>query len=99
MEWVPVCPEVEAGFATPREAMRLARVGKETRLITVKTGRDVTPALNDFIRRRVPLIAADGLSGASSRRDRRAAVSSASESTIATARRRRPDAAFLQTRS
>ena len=23
VEWVPVCPEVEAGFGTPREAMRL----------------------------------------------------------------------------
>ena len=24
VEWVPICPEVEAGFGTPREAMRLA---------------------------------------------------------------------------
>lgn len=23
VEWVPVCPEVEAGLSTPREAMRL----------------------------------------------------------------------------
>src|SRR3954452_20917717 len=23
VEWVPVCPEVEAGFGTPRESMRL----------------------------------------------------------------------------
>ena len=23
VEWVPVCPEVEAGLGTPREAMRL----------------------------------------------------------------------------
>ena len=27
VEWVPVCPEVEAGFGTPREAMRLVRDG------------------------------------------------------------------------
>ena len=25
VEWVPVCPEVEAGLGTPREAMRLVR--------------------------------------------------------------------------
>ena len=27
VEWVPVCPEVECGFGTPRESMRLVRVG------------------------------------------------------------------------
>ena len=26
VEWVPVCPEVECGLGTPREAMRLVRV-------------------------------------------------------------------------
>ena len=26
VEWVPVCPEVECGFGTPRESMRLVRV-------------------------------------------------------------------------
>ena len=30
VEWVPVCPEVEAGFGTPRESMRL--VTREGRL-------------------------------------------------------------------
>ena len=25
VQWVPVCPEEEAGFGTPREAMRLER--------------------------------------------------------------------------
>ena len=28
VEWVPVCPEVECGFGTPRESMRLVRVDK-----------------------------------------------------------------------
>jgi len=37
VEWVPVCPEVEAGFGTPREAMHLRRSKGELRLVTVKT--------------------------------------------------------------
>ena len=28
VEWVPVCPEVEAGLGTPREAMRLVGGGR-----------------------------------------------------------------------
>ena len=28
VEWVPVCPEVECGLGTPRESMRLVRVGQ-----------------------------------------------------------------------
>ena len=39
MEWVPICPEVEAGFGTPREAMRLVRTQDGVRLLTVKTAR------------------------------------------------------------
>ena len=27
VEWVPVCPEVELGLGTPREALRLVRKG------------------------------------------------------------------------
>src|SRR5690242_1293426 len=37
VEWVPVCPEVECGFGTPREAMRLVRIGEGIRLVTLKT--------------------------------------------------------------
>ena len=40
VEWVPVCPEVEAGLGTPREAMRLVRTQDGIRLLTVKTARD-----------------------------------------------------------
>jgi uncharacterized protein YbbK (DUF523 family) len=32
VEWVPVCPEVECGFGSPREAMRLVRVAHGVRL-------------------------------------------------------------------
>ena len=43
VEWVPVCPEVEAGFGTPREAMRLVDDVAEPRLLTVRSRQD-TPA-------------------------------------------------------
>jgi uncharacterized protein YbbK (DUF523 family) len=45
VEWVPVCPEVECGLGTPREAMRLVRVGNDVRLLTVKTETDLTPRM------------------------------------------------------
>ena len=63
VEFVPVCPEVEAGFSTPREAMHLAQTDSGLRLITVKTSRDVTPAMDRFIRRRVPELEHEELSG------------------------------------
>ena len=34
VEWVPVCPEVEAGFGPPRESMRLVRSSTFTRCAT-----------------------------------------------------------------
>jgi uncharacterized protein YbgA (DUF1722 family)/uncharacterized protein YbbK (DUF523 family) len=45
VEWVPVCPEVEAGLGTPREAMRLVGDPQHPRLITIKSGRDRTEAV------------------------------------------------------
>jgi uncharacterized protein YbbK (DUF523 family) len=38
VEWVPVCPEVEMGLGTPRETLRLVRIGGDTRLVMPKTG-------------------------------------------------------------
>ena len=63
VEFVPVCPEIEAGFGTPREAMHLSRVEGEIRLVTVKTAHDVTQAMDRVIRRRVPSLEAENLSG------------------------------------
>ena len=40
--FVPVCPEVEAGLGVPREAMRLVGDPAAPRLVTVRTGRDLT---------------------------------------------------------
>lgn len=45
VEWVPVCPEVEAGLGTPREAMRLVGDPARPQLITIKSGIDHTEAL------------------------------------------------------
>jgi uncharacterized protein YbgA (DUF1722 family)/uncharacterized protein YbbK (DUF523 family) len=63
VEWVPLCPEVESGFPVPRESMRLVRSGAEIRLLTVKTQVDVTARLERYTHRRVPELAAEGLSG------------------------------------
>ena len=53
VEWVPVCPEVEAGLGTPREAMYLAGDPHSPKLLTIRTKVDHTTTLKDFSRRRV----------------------------------------------
>lgn len=63
VEWVPVCPEVEAGFGTPRESMRLVSADGRLRLLTVKTGRDLTAPLERFARQRVAQLEDAGLCG------------------------------------
>ena len=62
-DWVPVCPEVECGFGTPREPMRLVRVGKGLRLLTVKTAVDLTDRMAAYTRRRVALLEREHLCG------------------------------------
>jgi uncharacterized protein YbgA (DUF1722 family) len=54
---------VEAGFGTPREAMRLVKVGPNVRLLTVKTERDVTSQLRQLAERRVIELEREELSG------------------------------------
>jgi uncharacterized protein YbgA (DUF1722 family)/uncharacterized protein YbbK (DUF523 family) len=63
VQWVPVCPEVECGFGTPREAMRLVRVEEEVRLLTVKTVIDLTGRMERYSRSRVSALAGENLSG------------------------------------
>jgi uncharacterized protein YbgA (DUF1722 family)/uncharacterized protein YbbK (DUF523 family) len=63
VEWVPVCPEVECGLGTPREAMRLVRGDPGVRLLTVKTGVDLTLAMERFSHRRVAELGREDLSG------------------------------------
>jgi uncharacterized protein YbgA (DUF1722 family)/uncharacterized protein YbbK (DUF523 family) len=63
VEWVPVCPEVEAGFGTPRESMRLIGGGGRPRLVTVKTGVDLTDRMERYSRRRIEQLAGERLCG------------------------------------
>jgi len=63
VEWVPVCPEVECGLGTPRESMRLVRVGDGIRLLTVKTGADRTDQLLRYADERIAQLAAQDLCG------------------------------------
>ena len=53
VEWVPVCPEVEAGLGTPREAMHLTGDPEAPRLLTIRSKVDHTATLQAFSQRRV----------------------------------------------
>jgi len=53
VEWVPVCPEVEAGLGTPREAMRLVGNPQNPRLVTIKSGTDHTRELERMTTNRI----------------------------------------------
>jgi uncharacterized protein YbgA (DUF1722 family)/uncharacterized protein YbbK (DUF523 family) len=63
VEWVPVCPEVEAGLGTPREAMRLVGDPQDPRLVTIKSGTDHTGALETMTRNRIEGLKNFDLSG------------------------------------
>lgn len=56
VEWVPVCPEVEVGMATPRPAMRLVGGDNDVRMLEIKSGRDHTKAMKRFSARRVGVL-------------------------------------------
>jgi len=63
VEWVPVCPEVEAGLGTPREAMRLVGDLQNPRLVTIKSGTDHTRALETVTTNRIAELMEMDLSG------------------------------------
>jgi uncharacterized protein YbgA (DUF1722 family)/uncharacterized protein YbbK (DUF523 family) len=63
VEWVPVCPEVECGFGTPREAMRLVRAASGVRLQTIRTGVDLTAPMERWSQSRVSELGSEDLSG------------------------------------
>lgn len=63
VEWVPVCPEVEAGLGTPREAMRLVGSSRHPRLVTIKSGNDHTSALETMAEKRIEELKELDLSG------------------------------------
>ena len=66
VEWVSVCPEVEVGLGTPREAIQLIRDRGNlngVRLVTRQTGGDLTRRMREYARRRVRELTNERLSG------------------------------------
>jgi uncharacterized protein YbgA (DUF1722 family)/uncharacterized protein YbbK (DUF523 family) len=63
VEWVPVCPEVEMGLGTPRETLRLMRIGEDVRMVMPKTGTDHTDTMRSYARRRLAELAKEQLHG------------------------------------
>jgi len=63
VEWVPICPEVEAGFGTPREAMRLVGDPKTPQLIKIQTQRNMTKPLSLYTTRKLKTLEQARLSG------------------------------------
>lgn len=63
VEWVPICPEVEAGLGTPREAMRLVGDSQHPRLVTIKSGIDQTRAVKRITANRIQELEELDLSG------------------------------------
>jgi uncharacterized protein YbgA (DUF1722 family)/uncharacterized protein YbbK (DUF523 family) len=61
--FVDVCPEVEAGFGTPREAMRLVGDPDSPRLQTSNTGKDVTDTLLNWAQKKVKELEKENLHG------------------------------------
>jgi uncharacterized protein YbgA (DUF1722 family)/uncharacterized protein YbbK (DUF523 family) len=52
-QWVPVCPEVEAGLGVPRPTLRFENIDGEARIIQAGTAVDVTEVLKTFSEKRV----------------------------------------------
>jgi uncharacterized protein YbgA (DUF1722 family)/uncharacterized protein YbbK (DUF523 family) len=75
VEWVPMCPEMEAGLGTPRETMRLMLRGRPDRqrgetygpdrvaLLIHKTGVDVTTLMQRYSERKVGSLVDERLNG------------------------------------
>ena len=63
VDYVPVCPEVEAGFGVPRESMRLVGDPEKPRLITFKTKTDQTDQMLRWARKRVKELEKEDLHG------------------------------------
>ncbi|GFO64530.1 YbgA family protein [Geomonas paludis] len=61
--FVPVCPEVECGMTTPREAMRLEGDPAQPRLMTHRSRVDKTGQMLEFCRNKVEQLAHEDLCG------------------------------------
>jgi uncharacterized protein YbgA (DUF1722 family)/uncharacterized protein YbbK (DUF523 family) len=63
VEYVPVCPEVEAGFGVPRESFRLVGDPDKPRLITFKSKTDHTDRMVAWVGKRVKELEKEDLCG------------------------------------
>jgi uncharacterized protein YbgA (DUF1722 family)/uncharacterized protein YbbK (DUF523 family) len=63
VEYVPVCPEVEAGFGIPRESFRLVGDPDAPRLITFKSKTDHTDRMVTWAKKRVRELEKEDLCG------------------------------------
>ena len=65
VQYVPVCPEVEFGMATPRPTIRLHDEGdgRGVRLMCPSTGEDLTDAMGDWAKARVEALKSESLDG------------------------------------
>ncbi len=63
LEFVPVCPEVECGFGVPRESFRLVGDVERPRMVTSRTGVDVTERMEGWARERVEQLRSEDLCG------------------------------------
>jgi uncharacterized protein YbgA (DUF1722 family)/uncharacterized protein YbbK (DUF523 family) len=63
VDWIPICPEIEAGMGVPRESVRLVGTSADPNMIAEKSGRDWTAAMNQFAAKRLRGLAAANLSG------------------------------------
>lgn len=53
IEWVPICPEVEAGLGTPREPMHLINDLESPRLVTIRSNQDHTQQISRNTKKRL----------------------------------------------
>jgi uncharacterized protein YbgA (DUF1722 family)/uncharacterized protein YbbK (DUF523 family) len=63
VDWVPICPEVEAGLPIPREAMRLEGDPESPHLVTRKTRVDHTAMMKRWIRGKIKDLQREDLCG------------------------------------
>ena len=63
LEYLPVCPEVECGLGTPREAMRLVGTPENPRLMTRRSDVDHTHKMMRWAKKRVKEIEKENLCG------------------------------------
>ncbi len=63
VQYVPVCPEFECGLGVPREPMHLLDTPAGVRLVTIKTGVDLTDRMQAWAKERLDALADENLCG------------------------------------